>query len=77
MSDWPICRTKDCGEEVNPARWSLGYRTCLRCGSPRKEFIVGQAYNKGGLQLITETDVKDMGRKDGVGEWTKTTLCRD
>lgn len=24
----------DCGEDYNPARRALGYRTCLECGSP-------------------------------------------
>ncbi len=29
-----------CGEEYNPKRATLGYRTCLDCGSPKIKFPV-------------------------------------
>jgi len=46
----------------------LDYKTCLECGSPVKEHIVGQAYNKGGLQLINPSELKSMGRKTTAEE---------
>lgn len=61
--DWPLCIKEGCGEEVNPKRWALGYRTCLEHGEKQKEYLVAPAYNKGGLQLITESGIKDIGRK--------------
>lgn len=61
--DWPECTNPDCGNEVNPKRWALGYRTCLKCGSPLKQFPVASPYNKGGLQLITPSEVEFIGRK--------------
>lgn len=30
----------ECGEEYNPKRFDLGYKTCLDCGSPKKEFLL-------------------------------------
>lgn len=30
---WPEC--EECGDEYNPKRKALGYRTCLACGSPK------------------------------------------
>lgn len=29
-----------CGNSYSNARLELGYRTCLGCGSPKKEFLV-------------------------------------
>lgn len=29
-----------CGDEYNPKRAELGYRTCLSCGSPKQEFVI-------------------------------------
>jgi hypothetical protein len=65
---WPECqakeRAKDCEGEVNPARWVLGYRTCIKCGSPNlnQTRTVAPAYNKGPVMLIGRKDVKDIGR---------------
>lgn len=33
----PFCL---CGEEINPKRYELGYKTCIDCGSPPVKFIV-------------------------------------
>ena len=60
---WQTCANEDCDEEVNPKRIALGYKTCLKCGSPEPTRLVGQASNKSGYQLLAETDVKSMGRK--------------
>ena len=51
-----------CGEEIDPRRADLGYRTCIKCGSPVTRFTVAPAYNKGAYQLVTRRNVKDIGR---------------
>lgn len=57
------CAVEGCENEVSIRRWDLGYRTCLECGTPKKQFTVAPAFNKGGYQLITPSNVKDIGRK--------------
>lgn len=63
VEEWPECINEDCDEEVNPKRVALGYHTCLKCGSPAPTRIVDTAFNKGGLQLISQDDLLSMGRK--------------
>lgn len=53
----PICC--DCMVEFQQARYDLGYRTCLDCGSTRalremkrKAKCTAPAYNKGAYQYI-------------------------
>lgn len=58
-----FCRNLECGEEIATKRWDLGYRTCIKCGTPRKEFTVSIPYNKGPYMVIPKSDIKDMGRK--------------
>lgn len=58
-----LCTNPGCDEEVHPARWALGYKTCIYCGSPKKEYTVAIAYNKGAYQLISENDIQYIGRK--------------
>jgi hypothetical protein len=55
------CRV--CGEEYSDARASLGYLTCLDHPEKRKEYIVSIPFNKGAYQLITQEEVKAIGRK--------------
>ncbi len=50
-----------CGKPVPPARWNLGYTTCLSCGEQaakqaRASWCVAQEYSKGNYQLITNPD---------------------
>jgi hypothetical protein len=47
-----------CGDDVEPRRWSLGYRCCLFCGEEiarqeRKTWCIVQEYGKGGYQYVT------------------------
>jgi hypothetical protein len=49
-----------CGDEVQPKRTLLGYRTCLPCGdieARRVKHTVMPAYSKGAYQLISLMDV--------------------
>ncbi len=58
----PTCQT--CGDHYSPKRKAAGYKVCLWCGEEqamqeRKSWCIGQAYSKGGYQLITNpTDLK-------------------
>lgn len=60
----------ECGEEFNPKRLDLGYRTCLECGDVeatiqimKKARCSAPAYNKGAYMYISSSQmVKDLGR---------------
>lgn len=60
--EWPICEVGGCDEEVNPKRVALVGRRCLKHGETAKQYTVAPAFNKGGYQLITADNVKDIGR---------------
>lgn len=60
--EWPICEVDGCDEEVNPKRVAIVGRRCLRHGESAKQYTVAPAFNKGGYQLITADNVKDIGR---------------
>ena len=67
ITPWPECEAtnpaKDCEGEVHPARWALGYRTCIKCGTEvRVVRTVAIAYNKGPVMLVLRSDIKDIGR---------------
>lgn len=60
---WPICKVEGCTNRVDPRRVVLlGSPICLDHGEQRKAFTVAPAYNKGGLQLITPGNIKDIGK---------------
>ncbi len=60
----------ECGEEYNPKRESLGYKTCLDCGGDqaqreilRKSRCVAPAYNKGAYMYVSSSAMaRDLGR---------------
>ena len=60
----------ECGEEFNPKRFDLGYRTCLECGDKHatkqilmKAKCTAPAYNKGAYMYITSSSMAgDVGR---------------
>lgn len=49
----------ECGEEIEPRRWDLGYRTCMECGEQeaklRKHTIVPM--NKSNYILVTDMEI--------------------
>ena len=60
----------ECGDNFNPKRFKLGYRTCIECGEEiaqvemvRKSLCVAPAYNKGAEMVIPQSDIKHIGRK--------------
>ena len=64
----PICI--ECGEDYNPKRAEIGYRTCLDCGGKiadievaRKARCSAPAYNKGAYQYVgTVQTARSVGR---------------
>ena len=58
-----LCITPGCEEEVVPQRSSLGYKTCIYCGSPNKIRTVAIPYSKGNYQLIPESEINCIGKK--------------
>ena len=55
-----------CGNEYNPKRAELGYRTCLNCGSPRQEFLIIEV-NKSNPVVGTLSELK--GSHNGLRTW--------
>jgi hypothetical protein len=59
-----------CGDDFNPKRYRLGYRTCLECGQTLalqekviKSRRTAPAFNKGAYQYITSMEMtKSIGR---------------
>ena len=60
----------ECGDDFNPKRFKLGYRTCIECGEEiaqiemvRKSRCIAPAYNKGAYMYVTSSQMaKDLGR---------------
>jgi predicted nucleic acid-binding Zn-ribbon protein len=55
-----------CGEFYNPKRASLGYRTCLDCGSPKQEFIVIEVSKS---NPVVGTRAELLGSHKGLRTW--------
>ena len=51
---------RECGDDINPGRYRLGYRLCLFCGeeaatTERMSWCVIQEYTKGAYGFVTES----------------------
>ena len=57
-----MCKAPDCEEIVDQRRFELGYKTCIYCGSPPAKFTVAIAYNKGPYAVISQSNIKDIGK---------------
>lgn len=49
---------RECGDDINPGRYRLGYRLCLFCGeeaatTERMSWCVVMEYSKGNYQFVT------------------------
>lgn len=54
---------RECGDDVSPSRYKLGYRLCLFCGEEvarieRMSWCIVQEYGKGNYQYITPTSAR-------------------
>ena len=50
---WPLCR--ECGDDVPPERWALGYHFCMPCGEAvarEQKHVVQIPFSKGAYQFI-------------------------
>jgi hypothetical protein len=49
----------DCGEEIDPRRWNLGYRTCLECGDSiaKKVKRCVVPINKSNYMMVTDREL--------------------
>lgn len=61
----------DCGNEIKPARFALGYRLCMKCGEAKaKEKFKGYCIapmHKSNYMLITNmADLKGLNNKGGL-----------
>lgn len=60
---------RDCGDEIHPKRYALGYRTCLACGdrdasSKRVGWCIAPAGHKQGYTLVSNrNDLKQINPK--------------
>jgi hypothetical protein len=68
MEEWPECCL--CGEEFDPRRHALGYRTCLSCGTPKKQYCSVQMHKSNAVLVSNKADLKFIGaqtpRTDGT-----------
>jgi hypothetical protein len=56
------CQNNRCTNEVSPARYALGYKTCLACGDKaavvqRQSWCIAPISNKAAYTLITDYDL--------------------
>ncbi len=52
-TNWPMCR--ECGDDVPPERWQLGYHICMPCGEAvarQHKHVVQIPFSKGAYQFI-------------------------
>jgi hypothetical protein len=58
---WPSCQRRTslrCDEEVDPRRWSLGYRFCIDCGDGQKPFCSVPMHKSGYVVVTNKQDLK-------------------
>lgn len=58
-----------CGEEINPRRYALGYRTCLECGekdAKKTKFTIAPMHKSNYVLVTDYTDLKGLNNKGGL-----------
>ena len=56
---WPLCK---CGDEINPKRHALGYRTCLSCGSPAPQRTVVPVHKSNYVLCTNPAELRGLGK---------------
>ena len=61
----------DCGEEIKPARFALGYRVCLACGEARakerfKSYTIAPMHKSNYMLITNLNDLKGLNNKGGL-----------
>ena len=65
------CMTTDCDEQVNPARFNLGYLTCLKCGevsAGKRKFTVVPMHKSNYVVISNKQELKGINNKGGFYE---------
>ena len=58
-----------CGDDINPERYKLGYRTCLVCGeaeAKQRKFTVAPMHKSNYMLITNMTDLKGLNNKGGL-----------
>ena len=70
MTDTKLCNV--CGsEEVIPARYNIGYRTCLKCGevmAGKRKFTVVPMHKSNYVVISNKKELKGINNKGGLYE---------
>ena len=59
----------DCGNEIKPARFALGYRVCLACGDKKakeRKFTVVPMHKSNYVAMFNMADLKGINNKGGL-----------
>lgn len=59
----------DCGNEIKPARFALGYRVCLACGeanAKKRKFTVVPMHKSNYVAMFNMADLKGINNKGGL-----------
>ena len=65
------CMTTDCDEQVSPARFNLGYPTCLKCGevsAGKRKFTVVPMHKSNYVVISNKQELKGINNKGGLYE---------
>ena len=71
MSQDKFVCTTCCSEQVNPARYDLGYRTCLKCGevtAGKRKFTVVPMHKSNYVVISNKKELKGINNKGGLYE---------
>ena len=58
-----------CGDDINPERYKLGYRTCLVCGeaeAKQRKFTVAPMHKSNYMLITNRADLKGLNNKGGL-----------
>ena len=76
MTDTKLCNV--CGsEEVIPARYNIGYRTCLKCGevmAGKRKFTVVPMHKSNYVVISNKKELKGINNKGGLYETSARSM---
>ena len=65
------CANDYCQEEIHPARYALGYKTCLNCGDrqakqARKLWCIAPMHKSNYMLITNKSDLQGLNNKGGL-----------
>ena len=76
MTDIKLCNV--CGsEEVIPARYNIGYRTCMKCGevmAGKRKFTVVPMHKSNYVVISNRQELKGINNKGGLYETSTRSM---